>query len=53
MPSLTMRKGAARGKPMDPVIIKGKHIVKSWWGKAWCENGQGERAGAGSAQGAI
>ena len=36
--SATMRKGAIRGKHMDPVIIEGKHIVKSWWGKAWCEN---------------
>lgn len=36
--SATMRKGAIRGKHMDPVIIEGKLIVKSWWGKAWCEN---------------
>ena len=36
--SATMRKEAIRGKHMDPVIIEGKHIVKSWWGKAWCEN---------------
>lgn len=23
---------------MEPVIINGRKIAESWWGKAWCEN---------------
>lgn len=23
---------------MSPIVIEGRNIAKSWWGKAWCEN---------------
>ncbi|MCD8205404.1 MAG: SWIM zinc finger family protein [Clostridia bacterium] len=26
------------GKTMEPVIIEGRKITKTWWGNAWCEN---------------
>jgi len=29
---------AAAGHAVSPVIIKGRTIVKTFWGKAWCEN---------------
>lgn len=33
------RKSAEKkGKILEPVIIRGRTIAKSWWGKAWCEN---------------
>lgn len=27
-----------KGKEIDPVIIEGQKITKTFWGKAWCEN---------------
>jgi len=27
-----------KGKLLEPVIIQGRTIAKSWWGKAWCDN---------------
>jgi len=27
-----------RGRPIDPVIIEGRAIATTFWGKAWCEN---------------
>ena len=27
-----------KGCKMEPVIINGRKIAESWWGKAWCEN---------------
>lgn len=27
-----------KGRPIDPVIIEGRVIAKTFWGKAWCEN---------------
>jgi uncharacterized Zn finger protein len=27
-----------KGKEIDPVIIEGQKISKTFWGKAWCEN---------------
>lgn len=27
-----------KGRKMEPVIINGRKIAESWWGKAWCEN---------------
>lgn len=27
-----------KGKSLEPVKVTGRQIVKSWWGKAWCEN---------------
>ena len=34
----TNKKAKKKGKTLEPVIIEGKKIVNSWWGKAWCEN---------------
>ena len=34
----TARKAAKKGKELHPVIITGRSIAKSWWGKAWCDN---------------
>ena len=27
-----------KGRPVDPVIIQGRAIATTFWGKAWCEN---------------
>lgn len=27
-----------KGKILEPVVIQGRTIAKSWWGKAWCAN---------------
>ena len=27
-----------KGKRLQPVVIQGRNIAKSWWGKAWCDN---------------
>ena len=35
---LTAEKAAKRGKTLNPVIITGNKIAKSWWGIAWCNN---------------
>lgn len=33
------RKSAEKkGKTLEPVVIQGRTIAKSWWGKAWCAN---------------
>lgn len=33
------RKNAEKkGKVLEPVVISGRDIAKSWWGKAWCDN---------------
>ena len=32
------KKEKAKGKLLEPVVIQGRQIVRSWWGKAWCEN---------------
>lgn len=34
----TAKKQKAKGKQLEPVVIQGRTIVKSWWGKAWCDN---------------
>ena len=26
------------GQPSAPVIVEGRTIAKTFWGKAWCEN---------------
>lgn len=36
--SQTAKKAAGKGKILSPVVITGRTIAKSWWGKAWCEN---------------
>ena len=30
----TMRKAAGKGKQLCPVVLTGRSIAKSWWGKA-------------------
>lgn len=33
------RKSAEKkGKALEPVVIQGRTIARSWWGKAWCAN---------------
>ena len=33
------RKSAEKkGKTLEPVVIRGRTIARSWWGKAWCDN---------------
>jgi hypothetical protein len=27
-----------KGRPVSPVVVEGRTIVKTFWGKAWCEN---------------
>lgn len=27
-----------KGKRLEPVVIQGRKIAKSWWGRAWCDN---------------
>lgn len=27
-----------KGKPMRPIVIEGKSIAKTFWGKAWCDH---------------
>ena len=34
----TLRKEKSKGKQLEPVVIQGRSIVKSWWGQAWCDN---------------
>jgi hypothetical protein len=33
-----MAKLKKQGHPVSPVIVEGRTIVKTFWGKAWCEN---------------
>ena len=33
-----MAKLRKTGHPVSPVLIEGRTIVKTFWGKAWCEN---------------
>ena len=34
----TARKASKEGQILHPVILSGRTIAKSWWGKAWCQN---------------
>src|SRR5216683_1390208 len=36
--ALEMEKRKKKGHAVSPVIIEGRAIVKTFWGKAWCEN---------------
>ena len=36
--ALTAQKEKKKGKVLEPVVIHGRNIANSWWGKAWCEN---------------
>jgi uncharacterized Zn finger protein len=33
-----MAKLKKRGHPVSPVVVEGRTIVKTFWGKAWCDN---------------
>src|ERR1044071_1378640 len=33
-----MAKLKKQGHPVSPVVIEGRTIVKTFWGKAWCDN---------------
>src|ERR1035438_1970250 len=33
-----MAKLKKKGHPVSPVIVEGRIIVRTFWGKAWCEN---------------
>lgn len=33
-----MEKLAKKGHPVSPVVIEGRTIARTFWGKAWCEN---------------
>jgi len=35
---LEMAKLRKKGYPVSPVVIEGRTIVKTFWGKAWCDN---------------
>ena len=35
---LAMGKLAKKGHPVAPVVIEGRAIVTTFWGKAWCDN---------------
>lgn len=32
------RSAEKKGKKLEPVVIQGRAITKSWWGNAWCAN---------------
>lgn len=34
----SLKKEKKKGKVLEPVTVQGRTIVKSWWGKAWCDN---------------
>lgn len=33
-----IRDAARRGRPLAPVIVEGRKIATTFWGKAWCDN---------------
>src|SRR3990170_1877035 len=33
-----MAKLSKKGHPVSPVIIEGRAIARTFWGKAWCDN---------------
>ena len=35
---LAMAKLKKKGHPVSPVVIEGRAIAKTFWGKAWCDN---------------
>src|SRR5467141_2342408 len=36
-----MAKLRKKGQPVSPVIVEGRTIAKTFWGKPWCENLEG------------
>src|SRR2546430_8990701 len=33
-----MAKLKKKGHPVSPVVVEGRTIVKTFWGRAWCDN---------------
>ena len=33
-----VEKRRKKGQPVSPIIIEGRAIAKTFWGKSWCEN---------------
>jgi hypothetical protein len=33
-----MRKLQKKGHPVSPVVLEGRTIARTFWGKAWCDN---------------
>src|SRR2546425_1737052 len=33
-----MAKLKKKGRPVSPVVVEGRTIARTFWGKAWCEN---------------
>jgi len=36
--SIAMAQLRKKGQPVSPVVIEGRAIAKTFWGKAWCDN---------------
>ena len=36
--ALKMEKLKKKGRPVLPVVLEGRTIAKTFWGKAWCDN---------------
>lgn len=36
--ALAKFKAKNKDDSLSPIVIEGRNIAKSWWGKAWCEN---------------
>lgn len=36
--SESVKKAAAKGRTMAPVVVRERQITKNWWGNAWCNN---------------
>lgn len=34
----SQKKARAKGQTWNPVVIQGRAVAKSWWGRAWCDN---------------
>lgn len=34
----SQKKAKTKGQRLEPVVIQGRTIAKSWWGQAWCRN---------------
>lgn len=34
----SQKKAQAKGQLLEPVVIQGRTIARSWWGQAWCKN---------------
>lgn len=34
----SVKKEKGKGNILEPIVVQGRDIVKSWWGKAWCAN---------------